>query len=82
LVAEDPGELREIATRLEACGCEVFCACTLDEAADLVRGGTLREFVLVQVDDDRHSPEQLRREMATRLPGWQVAAVGAPEKLN
>jgi ActR/RegA family two-component response regulator len=74
LVGEDARYLNLLATELRALGLPVFCAHDFEHAAQLVRAGLARRFVLVRLADDVLSPAELRAEMATHLPGWAVTA--------
>jgi hypothetical protein len=61
----------------------MVCARSLQQAAELVRSGATRRFVLVHVADDVLSPTELRAAMAACLPGWSVSCDdGASENDN
>jgi hypothetical protein len=74
LVSNDSYLLDLVAAELREMGCRVFCARDFGAAADLVRMGMTRRFVLVRLGDDVFSPEVLREAMAEHLPGYAIRA--------
>jgi hypothetical protein len=73
-MSDDVDSLTRLGAELCALGCCVFTAQDLEEVADLVRTGILKRFVLVHIDTETSTAEELRAAMQERLPGWTVQA--------
>lgn len=72
LVIPDVGRLDAMARRLRALGCRVYCVRSLDEAADLLKTGLVPDFLFALSPPGDESTENLRDELAARLPSWSI----------
>jgi DNA-binding response OmpR family regulator len=79
LVSENEACLAFVAAELRAMGFRVFCLRDLAEAAELVREGVTRRFVLVRIGATHSSPTALRDEMAAHLRDYLVEGDDLPE---
>jgi DNA-binding NtrC family response regulator len=79
LVSENEACLDFVASELRAMGFRVFCTRDLAEAAELVRQGVTRRFVLVRIGARHSSPNALRDEMAAHLQDYLVEGEDVPE---
>ena len=71
-VVENKRLLRELARELRREGCIVFCVRDLRQAESVLRTGRDPHYLFVRVPNGDRSVQEMRNEVARRLPGWSI----------
>ena len=81
-VVENKRLLGELTRELRREGCIVFCVRSLRQAPSVLRTGQDPHCLFVRVPNGDRSVQEMRNEVARRLPGWSIELADATDEVG